>query len=53
MKYVPQHDDDDSTTINIPKRVRRKLGLLVNKNDNLNVGLEKILDKHIKELPEP
>ena len=53
MKYVAQPGDDDITTLRVPKRLRRKLGMLVNKNDNLDTGLEKILDKYIEKLPEP
>lgn len=53
MKYIPHPDDEVVTTLRIPKRIRRKLGLLINKNENLDVGLERILDQHVEKLPEP
>lgn len=53
MKYVAKEGDDDFTTIRMQKRVRRKLGMLINNNTNLDDGLEQILDKYIEKLPEP
>jgi len=50
MKYDPQPDDDDITTLRVPKRVRRKLGFLINGNENIDVGLERILDKQLEQI---
>jgi len=50
MKYTPQQGDSDITTFRIPKRVRRKLGLLVNKNTTLPAYLEKMIDKELKKI---
>lgn len=52
MKYVAQSDDQDITTLRVPKRVRRKLGYLINGNENIDVGLERILDALLIKLPE-
>ena len=41
-------DYDDVTTLTVPNRVRKKLGLLVNHNETIPVGLERILDAEIK-----
>lgn len=46
MNYEPQRDDEDITTLRITKRVRRKLGMCINKNETMDEGLERILDKH-------
>jgi len=43
-------DYDDVTTITIPTRVRVKLGEVVNHNETLPQGLERILDKERKKL---
>ncbi len=48
MKYIPQKDDNVPTTIRMPKRVRRKLGMLVDKNTTLPKYLEKMCDKELK-----
>lgn len=48
MKYDPQPDDDKMTSMRVPKRVRRKLGLLMNGNEYVHDGLERILDGLIK-----
>jgi len=47
MEYISQSDDDVITTLRVPKRVRRKLGMLITGNENLDVGLERILDEKI------
>ena len=44
MVMKPKSDDDIITSVLMPKRVRRKLGSLVNGNESLGVGLERILD---------
>ncbi len=51
MKYVSQEDDAIITTLKVPKRVRRKLGILIDGNENIDVGLERILDSLLEELP--
>ncbi len=43
-------DYSDVTTITIPNRVRIKLGEVVNHNETLPQGLERILDKERKKL---
>jgi len=43
-------DYNDITTITIPTRVRKKLGDVVNHNETLPEGLERILDKEKKKL---
>ena len=48
MEYTSQIGDDEITTLRVPKRVRRKLGLLINGNENIDVGLERILDALLK-----
>lgn len=48
MKYIPQPDDDVPTTVRMPKRVRRKLGMLTNKNTTLPQYLEYMCDKELK-----
>ena len=50
VKYEKQPGDEVITTLRITKRIRRKLGLLVNKNQNLDVGLEEILDLELAKL---
>jgi len=49
MKYIPQSNDEDISSIRVTKRTRRKLGLLVDGNHTLNEGLEVILDKLLLE----
>lgn len=44
MEYQAQPDDDTVTTLRVPKRVRRKLGMLIDGNENIDVGLERLLD---------
>ena len=48
IMYQPQTDDDEITTLRVPRRVRRKLGSLINGNESLDKGLERILDKELK-----
>ncbi len=48
MKYVPKSDDKEITTLRVPKRVRRKLGLLINGNETIDKGLERILDGQLE-----
>ena len=43
-------DYDDITTITVPNRVREKLGEVINHNETLPQGLERILDKEKKRL---
>ncbi len=43
-------DYTDITTITVPTRVRRKLGEVINHNENISEGLERILDKEKKRL---
>lgn len=52
MKYIAQPDDDDITTLRVPKRVRHKLGLCINGNENIDEGLERLLDVVIEKIPE-
>ena len=47
MEYITQQGDEEITTLRVPKRVRRKLGLLINGNENIDVGLERILDEKL------
>ena len=47
MKYTKQTDDHTITTLRVRKRLRHKLGMLVNGNETLEEGLEKILDKEL------
>lgn len=47
MEYQAKPDDNDITTLRVPKRVRRKLGFLINGNENIDVGLERILDEQL------
>jgi len=48
MKYTPQKGDEIITTLRITKRIRRKLGMVLDKNILLAPGLEAILDKELK-----
>ena len=50
MKYVPQKDDDEVTTILVTKRIRRKVGMVTTGNEKLRDGLERVLDEKIKSL---
>jgi len=43
-------DYDDITTVTLPTRVRKKLGDVINHNETLPEGLERILDKEKKRL---
>lgn len=43
-------DYSDITTITVPTRVRRKLGEVINHNENISEGLERILDREKKRL---
>ncbi len=52
VKYIEQPDDNEATSLRVPRRVRRKLGFLVNSNDHLSYGLEKILDAELEKIPE-
>lgn len=53
MQYIPHDDDEEITSLRITKRVRTKLGLLINGNEGINKGLERILDADLEKLPEP
>ncbi len=48
VKY--EVDYTDITTLTIPNRVRQKLGKLINHNETIPEGLERILDKEIRRL---
>jgi len=50
VRYIPEKNDDEPTTIRIPKRLRRKIGLLVNKNTTIPEYLEKLIDRQLKRL---
>ncbi len=50
MKYKPHVDDNEITTLRITKKIRRKLGYLVDHNETLDTGLEKILDIALEKL---
>lgn len=50
MKYIPQENDDDETTILITKRIRRKIGYLINGNETIKQGLERVLDEELKKI---
>ena len=43
-------DYGDITTITVPNRVRTKLGEVINHNETLPEGLERILDREKKRL---
>ena len=43
-------DYTDITTITVPKRVRRKLGEVINHNENIAQGLERMIDREKKRL---
>jgi hypothetical protein len=49
MKTATMVDEKSITTLRINKRIRRKLGELINGNETLDEGLERILDKALKE----
>jgi len=46
----PLGSDNDITTLRITKLIRRKLGLLIDGNETLDFGLERLLDEKIAEL---
>lgn len=46
----PLSSDNDITTLRITKLIRRKLGLLIDGNETLDFGLERLLDEKIAEL---
>jgi len=43
-------DYDDITTITVPTRLRKKIGDVINHNETLPAGLERIIDKEKKRL---
>ncbi len=45
VEYVKQPDDDDPSSIAVVKRTRRKLGMLISKNQSFDKGLEELVDK--------
>ena len=48
LEYVPQDGDDDITTLRVAKRIRRKLGMLMNGNENIDEAIERIFDDRLK-----
>ncbi len=48
MKYIPQKDDNEISSVRVTKRTRRKLGMLIDGNQSLGKGLEDIVDKLLK-----
>lgn len=53
MIYPAQDGDEDITTLRVPKRLRRKLGLCMNGNEKIPGGLERIIDAVLEKMPEP
>ncbi len=45
MEYVKQPDDDEPSSIAVVKRTKRKLGMLISKNQTFDKGLEELADK--------
>ncbi len=43
-------DYGDVTTITVPNRLRKKLGEVINHNETIPQGLERIIDKERKQL---
>ena len=51
MKYVPKQDDDEEfTTLRLTKRLRRKLGILVDGNKRVQDKLEEMIDRELAKL---
>ncbi len=45
MEYATQPDDDEPSSIAVVKRTKRKLGMLISKNQSFDKGLEELADK--------
>lgn len=45
MKYVIQSDDNELSSIAVVKRTKRKLGMLISKNQSFDKGLEELADR--------